>query len=169
MSKNKNKKLGSTTLEIKTNGKYNSLPGFTLIELLVVVAIIGMLSSVIILALGHSRIKSRDSRRLADVQQLRAAFDLFLSQAGGYPDQSIWISGANVSCNGVSLFRVPQDPLVGFSYTYEHAGSASGAALCGSTWGSYTFSFQTEANTDLGPPGNYCLRPVEGVTSGPCP
>jgi prepilin-type N-terminal cleavage/methylation domain-containing protein len=46
--------------------------GFTLIEMLVVVAIIGILSSVLLTALGPSRQKAKDTRIVAEINQVRA-------------------------------------------------------------------------------------------------
>jgi len=45
--------------------------GFTLIEMLVVVAVIGLLSSVILTALGPAKDKAKDSRIIQEVNQVR--------------------------------------------------------------------------------------------------
>ncbi len=59
--------------------------GFTLIEMLVVIAIIGLLSSVVVIGLGGSRSKARDARRIADIQQIQNALELDYDPATGYP------------------------------------------------------------------------------------
>ncbi len=61
--------------------------GFTLIELLVVISIIGLLSTVISIALANARQRARDTKRLADVRQLRLALDIYYNQNNStYPD-----------------------------------------------------------------------------------
>jgi prepilin-type N-terminal cleavage/methylation domain-containing protein len=44
--------------------------GFTLIELLITIAVIGLMASIVFLALGSARVKSRDTKRKADLSQL---------------------------------------------------------------------------------------------------
>lgn len=59
--------------------------GFTLIELLVVIAIIGLLSSVILVAVYNARMKSRDAKRVGDMSRMVTAFELFYNTNRGYP------------------------------------------------------------------------------------
>ncbi|MBI2113012.1 MAG: type II secretion system protein [Candidatus Wildermuthbacteria bacterium] len=55
--------------------KKKSGAGFTLIELLVVIAVIGMISSIVLVALGPVRARSRDTKRIAEVRQLSLIFE----------------------------------------------------------------------------------------------
>ncbi len=57
--------------------------GFTLIEMLVVVAIIGILSATVLVALGPSRDKARDSRIMGAVQQARALYEASYDASSG--------------------------------------------------------------------------------------
>ncbi|PIZ94858.1 MAG: hypothetical protein COX81_02380 [Candidatus Magasanikbacteria bacterium CG_4_10_14_0_2_um_filter_37_12] len=109
--------------------------GFTLIELLVVVAIIGLLSTLAVVALGSAREKARDSKRLSDVKQVQTALELYYTDNNLYPApaSAITLGSTNYAClNSGSGFttagcsdaymgQVPADPLSAQSYTYTSA------------------------------------------------
>jgi prepilin-type N-terminal cleavage/methylation domain-containing protein len=59
--------------------------GFTLIEMLVVIAIIGLLSSVVLVALGPSRNKAKDARIISSVNQVQALMEVAFTN-GAYPE-----------------------------------------------------------------------------------
>ena len=57
-----------------------------MIELLVVIAIIGLLASIVLASLTSARAKSRDANRLATMEQLRNALELYATaNNGSYP------------------------------------------------------------------------------------
>ena len=110
--------------------------GFTLIELLVVISIIGLLSTLAVVALGSARAKSRDARRVSDVKQIQTALELYRDSttAQTYPaapagnlgeassgafclNSSGWIATTN--CAGAYMAQVPSDPAIAtYHYTY---------------------------------------------------
>ena len=76
---------------------FKAKKAFTLIELLVVIFIIAIISTLSYISLESARAKSRDTRRLADVHNIRQALELYKDVEGAYPSQ----------------LPVPQQPLVG--------------------------------------------------------
>ena len=109
--------------------------GFTLIELMVVVAIIGLLSTLAVVALGSAREKARDSKRLSDVKQVQTALELYYTDNNLYPvEASAVILGATnyaclnsasglttANCSDAYMGQVPADPLAAQDYTYLSA------------------------------------------------
>src|SRR3989344_7161042 len=59
--------------------------GFTLIELLIVIAILAILATVVVLVLNPATIlaETRDSQRVADLDTIRSAINLYLATVGG--------------------------------------------------------------------------------------
>lgn len=69
---------------------------FTLVELLVVIAIIGLLSTVAVVATTNARSKARDTKRIADMKQIKLAIDLYYDTNGVYP-----------TCDGLTACTTP--------------------------------------------------------------
>lgn len=60
--------------------------GFTLIELMVVITIIGLLSSISVVALNEIRKNSRDSKRISDIERIQTALEFYFMDNANYPD-----------------------------------------------------------------------------------
>ena len=88
------------------NSKSSSRAGFTLIEMLVVIAIIGLLSSAVLVGLNDARLRARDARRISDIRQIQNGLEGYYSGSISYP------RNVYESVNGL-----PMDPLGG-QYAY---------------------------------------------------
>ncbi len=99
--------------------------GFTFIEVLIVVAIIGILSSIILVGLGSFRNRGRDTRRIADLQQVQNGLELYYTKNSAYPPQSDWAAlSSNLIGAGIGINVVPNDPTSGWSYGYCVSGNS---------------------------------------------
>lgn len=67
--------------------KMNNRKGFTLVEMLVVIAVIGIISTVALTALGPSRDKAKDSRVISGLNQIRAIAETVYD--GDYADVTL--------------------------------------------------------------------------------
>lgn len=110
--------------------------GFTLIELLVVIAIIGLLASIVLASLSTARAKARDAKRLADIESVKLALELYYSDNGKYPPtQSGPECAGNATCvgnltsltTGGYIGQLPADPThKGTAYDYRYATDGTG-------------------------------------------
>ena len=92
--------------------------GFTLIELLVVVAIIGLLSSVVLVAINSARYRARFSRVRADLKQITLAAQLDFDSNGNWAPDG-WPGQPTRFVPGY-LARWPSPPCPGWTYDWEN-------------------------------------------------
>ncbi len=85
--------------------------GFTFVELLVVITIIGVIFASGIVAFSSITIRSRDTRRRADLEAIRQSLEMCRSLVGSYPSSIYDQGGLNCSVSGpVLMSTVPTDP-----------------------------------------------------------
>lgn len=135
--------------------------GFTLVEILVVATIIGLLLGAVTISYTTLSQSSRDAKRKADLEQIRAALEQYRSNNA----QSQYPAASNCSTLTSSLTtylpRMPYDTKSGFNY-YCNVDAA--------TLSDYTLAAQLESNSTCNtyPPAdscgtgnncNYCLGP----------
>jgi prepilin-type N-terminal cleavage/methylation domain-containing protein len=112
--------------------------GFTLIELLVVVAIIGLLSSVVVVSLDTSRARAREAARIVGMDELVKALELYAAANDQtYPKPAS--SAGSGTCGSVMcpatlatplepyLAQIPLDPL----YANKPYAQGNGYRYCG--------------------------------------
>lgn len=88
-----------------------------MVELLVVIAIIGTLATLLLLQLGVARAKARDAKRIADINQLRSAVELYFDDNGGHYPTALDIASLG---KYLSVPAVPTDPVTGVAYFYAY-------------------------------------------------
>jgi prepilin-type N-terminal cleavage/methylation domain-containing protein len=131
---------------------------FTLIELLVVISIISLLSSIVMTSVNQGRLKARDTRRVSDLVQLKAALELYFdsyqtfplqspntppvfenSRGGIYPyyicanssPSNVWPPGGAVSkLVPTYIQKIPTDPMNDSSHCYVYAINSNGLGGC---------------------------------------
>ncbi|MEK7617293.1 MAG: type II secretion system protein [Patescibacteria group bacterium] len=103
--------------------------GFTLVELLVVISIIAILTTIGLVLFSSAQKSARDAKRIADLNAVRNALELFYNQTGKYPmsaGHATWSGhwanfsqcletgtgcGFTISNYSPVIAKVPQDPL----------------------------------------------------------
>lgn len=124
----------------------NNRKGFTLVEMLVVIAVIGIISTVALTALGPSRNKAKDSRIISGLNQIRAVAETIydgdysgIAAEAADPTSEIGKSIADIMVNNGKQAVV-------FSYSPNNA--------------------DYSAHSPLASGGNYCVDSAGSTTNG---
>lgn len=92
--------------------------GFTLIEILVTISIIALLTMIGLTNFKVANQKARDGRRQGDLEQIKAALELYRTDEGEYPG-SIAPGSKIESATAVYMNEVPDDPASAQNYSYS--------------------------------------------------
>jgi prepilin-type N-terminal cleavage/methylation domain-containing protein len=136
--------------------------GFTMIEILVVTTIIAVLTAIGSVSYASVTKKSRDSKRKSDVEQIRAALEMYRADNGNYINGS----GAATSILSVlvSSFYMPKIPVDPKNVEYGYTGTNCVGATCHgytvqTTLEGYTAPAVPPENTCTPVnPYNYCMK-----------
>lgn len=143
---------------------------FSLVEILVVVTIISILAS--IAAVSYSRFvkQSRDARRKTDIEQIRAAIELYRNFKGAYPTPRAVpgmlfgtgdITDGSVVPTITYMSKIPNDPMseAGYRYYYESSGTYQDYLLCAFIENGETSITTHGCKTGPFLECNYCMGP----------
>ena len=100
-----------------------------MVELLVVIGIISVLATILLLQLGTARTKARDTKRVADINQMRSAIEQYFDDNGTYPP----FNAFDVASFTKFISPIPVDPL-GPSTCTIYSGTATNRCY-GYAWG----------------------------------
>ncbi|MDH4330281.1 MAG: type II secretion system GspH family protein [Candidatus Moranbacteria bacterium] len=124
--------------------RFSKQKGFTLIELLIVIAIVGILSSVVLVALGNARLKAQDAKRISEIRSIETALEEYYTSNGQYPASDMDGTGGWDVGNQTLTFLsnlgvdVPEDPVkTGSSAGYVYYRYNPGSGGCDSNKGSF--------------------------------
>lgn len=132
--------------------------GFTLIELLVTTTVILLLTSIAIVSYASASKRSRDNKRISDLETVRSALEIYRSENGLYPVVSSF-SNMVTELTGF-INQAPSDPKTGNSYYYSSS-DGSTYTLCayiestdlqGSCTGNPSCGTSGACNYQLSPP-----------------
>lgn len=151
--------------------KSKNVQGFTFIEILVVVTIIALLTAAGAVSYSQFTKSSRDTKRKADMEQIRAAAELYKSNNDSYPLSGSGVGKISLStCTTGSLTdsggntylsKLPQDPKCSSNKPAYYYVSTDGStySIAARLEGSSVSSCVASPACGVGYYCNYCLGP----------
>ncbi|MES3005319.1 MAG: type II secretion system protein [Patescibacteria group bacterium] len=121
--------------------KTSKIGGFTLIELMIVISIIGLLSSIVLVALGSGRQRGINSNIAQQMAQMRNAIELYRTTVGSYP--------AALSNLSPTYIKSVTSSYVTYSYSTT-ANTFSCGGVTPATYIVYTSSYPAGTTAGLG-------------------
>ena len=107
--------------------------GFTLIELLVVIFIISLLASIVVVSVSTARAKARDARRIADIDSVRGAMEMYADDSNSSYPTAGTISGGVCTTPATTISGltptylpvIPTDPRNNTTYRYQYCSNGT--------------------------------------------
>jgi len=120
----------------------NNPHGFTLIELLIVIAIIGVLVTIVVVAIDPVKVinDSNDTKARAELNQVRTSLQLYFNENNSYPPAASWIADLE---NGY-IRKVPTIPAI----TYGENGTNYDAWIAVNNSGSEETDSHSKCTSD---------------------
>lgn len=107
-----------------------SRTGFTLIELLVVTTIIIVLSTVGLVSYQQATLRSRNSKRAADIEMLRQALVIYRTDNTSYPASINFSTMAPIQSYMSATSLLDPKNVSPYVYSYTQTGGGTGFSVC---------------------------------------
>lgn len=127
---------------------------FTLVELLIVIGVIGILMTMLFVPYSNFLKSSRDARRITDLEQIRAALELYRGDNSYYPE-TVDILTQPGPGGKTYLEKLPKDPIENTTHKYVYTAQPDS---CNNGGGTFCSEYLLGANKENGPTGvpDYC-------------
>jgi len=91
--------------------------GFTIIEVLAVIAIMAILSTIIYASFSGIQAKSRDQKRVSDINLLKLSLEAYFNKNGQYPARLSDLTPTFIASIPTQPAGGPSTPAYGYNYT----------------------------------------------------